>query len=348
MKVPYFGYNESRNHFIDEILPDSLSIKWEREGYGSLNNIGFTIVDDKMIYGDLSGRVYNINIENGKTLNDSKNKGAITTNVLSLKNKLIYILNDHKELYSTIIVHNINTNKVLYEHEITGGINNQPIIYNEEVLIVSDRGEIINLDALGNIKNTIETNSTVSSAPAIWKDNIVFCNDEGNILIYNTDKLEYKSFQIADTVLNSVVVDEDNIITSSYGGEVISCNIEKQELNWKTNVGDRFFSSPTFDDKSVYIGNLNGILYVFEKESGKVSWKYDSKGLINTPVLVFNNKIVLNNLAKEILILDKHTHAISSSIKVSGRPRITPFCYNETLYVGYDKGIIRAYEFVYE
>jgi outer membrane protein assembly factor BamB len=47
---------------------------------------------------------------------------------------------------------------------------------------------------------------------------------------------------------------------------------------WQTKTGYFIYGSPAIAGKTVYIGSFNGMLYALDLDSGKIKWKFPTKG----------------------------------------------------------------------
>ena len=85
-----FGKTGKREFYIAQSIGDSLIKKWEAETNGSFPNSSITVYDSLVFINDLSGRVYCIGLNTGKTLGQLKNKGAVYTSPVIDNSTLIF------------------------------------------------------------------------------------------------------------------------------------------------------------------------------------------------------------------------------------------------------------------
>jgi len=62
---------------------------------------------------------------------------------------------------------------------------------------------------------------------------------------------------------------------------------------------------------------------------------------------VTENLIILPDVLYEIHFLDKQSGNLIKSIPLDGRAKLSPVIHKNILFIGFDDGVIRAYEFVY-
>ena len=104
----------------------------------------------------------------------------------------------------------------------------------------------------------------------------------------------------------SCVMDGNDILIGDNFGYMYSINKSSGNINWKTKTNYKIVSSPSYDDSAVYIANLGGEIYSLNKNNGETI----------------------------------------KSIELEGRAKLSPVYYRNFLFIGFDAGIVRAYEFV--
>jgi len=101
------------------------------------------------------------------------------------------------------------------------------------------------------------------------------------------------------------------------------------------------------DEQNLYAGNLNGDLYAIDKVFGKLIWKSELGGSFNSTPLITKNRIVISNLFKKFTFIDKLNGNVVKDFELDGRCRLSPIIVRNKLIIGYDDGVLRAYEFIY-
>ena len=104
--------------------------------------------------------------------------------------------------------------------------------------------------------------------------------------------------------------------------------------------------TPAVDSENVYVGNLQGNFYSINKKTGNKNWQTNFGSVLNSTPLVTNNKIILPDVLFAVHLLNKSNGEIIKSIELEGRAKLSPVYYRNLLFIGYDAGIIRAYEFI--
>jgi outer membrane protein assembly factor BamB len=102
---------------------------------------------------------------------------------------------------------------------------------------------------------------------------------------------------------------------------------------------------PVYNKTHIIIGNLKGELYSVEKTTGKLNWRINTRGVLSASPLLTENMIILPDLNEAYHFIDVKTGEMKSTYIMEGRGKLTPVILNDVLYIGYDNGIVRAYEF---
>ena len=86
--------------------------------------------------------------------------------------------------------------------------------------------------------------------------------------------------------------------------------------------------------------------YSINKKTGKQNWHTDFNSVLNSTPLVTNNKIILPDVLFAFHLLNRTDGRLIKSIALEGRAKLSPVYYRNLLFIGFDAGIIRAYEFI--
>lgn len=114
------------------------------------------------------------------------------------------------------------------------------------------------------------------------------------------------------------------------------------KVKWTFTIKKPFLSSPTVQQNLVYVGGLDSLLHVLQKETGKELWKFRTQGAIRSSVVISGSKLFLNGGDGNLYCLDNKTG--KKLWQFAGGPEkkydfadyhhSTPVLVNEILYVG--------------
>ncbi|MDR3610667.1 MAG: PQQ-binding-like beta-propeller repeat protein, partial [Ignavibacteriaceae bacterium] len=127
-------------------------------------------------------------------------------------------------------------------------------------------------------------------------------------------------------------------------GNLYSIGLSTGKINWQVNTGSRIIMTPACDTDNIYWGNLGGDFFSVNKLNGKINWKKKLGSLFNITPLVTNNYIILPDQYQKIYFVDK-AGIIQKTYSFKGRLKLSPVIRNNNiLFLGYDNGILEAYE----
>lgn len=350
--VDYNGYNmfgkqPSRDFYDPVTVSDSLKLLWESDANGSFNTSSVTYYDSLVFINDLSGRVFSFYIKNGKEVGVLKYKGAVYTTPIINKFKVIFAVAQIDENKSDLIYYDYDKGKLFHDAEIDGRILTELIKTNDGIIFNTEDGTVQKYDFYGTKKWQYKTNTFIHSSPALSNKNIIFGNDNGELFSVNAEKgdLNYK-VKIGKSFFCGPTISEGNIYIGNDNGKLYSLKLKDGSVNWSFDSGARIMMVPAIKKNDIYFGNLDGKFYSLNSKNGIVNWTFDSKGLLSATPLLTNNIIFLPDLNKKLYLIDIRDGRVMKTLEFEGRTKLTPVIYSNIIFIGYDNGILRAYEFM--
>lgn len=343
-----FGKNNSRNFFNPVDVSDSLNLIWESEAYGSFTNNSVIYKDSVIIVGDLGGRIHCFDLISGKQVGVLKSKGSVYSTPIIIKYKLVYALVDQKENLTELIYYDMFNGKELEIVEIEGRVLTQMLLDVDDIILCTEDGNVKKYSSSGDLIWEFNTKSKIYSNPASIDNMILIANDKGELISLNseTGKQNYK-VKLGNPFFSGISIDNSNAFIADNSGIVYSFDVKDGKLNWSFKSSARINMNPAIDDKYLYIGNLKGELYSIDKYSGQLNWKSELDGVLNSTPLVTNNRVIIANLFKSFSIINKLNGIVTNNYALESRCRLSPIIIDNKLIIGYDDGVLRAYEFVY-
>jgi hypothetical protein len=77
-----------------------------------------------------------------------------------------------------------------------------------------------------------------------------------------------------------------------------------------------------------------------------LNWQTEFEGVLNSTPMLTNNLIILPDVLFSFHIVEKENGKILRTIPLDGRAKLSPVYSHNLLFIGFDDGILRAYEFV--
>ena len=345
---PMFGKTSARNFYAPETVSDSLSLLWENEVHGSFTNSSVTIYDEYVFTSDLGGRIYVFDIHEGSKVGMLKSKDAIYSAPLIFKNIVVYAVAEEKYNLSELIIYNFQSGDEIYYEEIYSRVLSEMIALEDGIIFLTESGRLNRYDLSGNSIWQTETDVTTRCSPALKNDIIIFGNDDGEVITVDLENGEIiKVNSVGGIFTGSPTIDENAAYMSNNNGIIYAVDLNSSEIIWEHDTGARIIMSPAVDDNNVIIGNLSGTLLSLDKFTGEPYWGQQYKGVFNATPLLTNQRIIIPDLFRSLYIIDKNTGIPNKIYLLEGRAKLSPVYFDGILFIGFDRGILRAYEFVY-
>lgn len=338
-----FGINESRDFFIDSLIPDTFTARWRSETNGNLGFNSVVTTEKAVFVSDLSGRIYSFNRQTGKRIGYLRYKGSIQCAPLIYKNIVIFPLVKLNQNQTLLIFYDYDKGTELYKIEIEGKVLSVPVLADDMVFCLTTEGSVIKTNFRGDIIWTKKLKLRNNSNLFLEKNYLLFGTDSGELIYFNykTGETELK-ISLSGSPLGNLSVKDGAIITSDYTGTVYV--VKDEILQWTFNSGGRIDSYISSDLKRVYFGTLNGDIFCLDLLTGKLLWQHNYGGVINAAPLVTGNFLLYPNLDRKIFIVEKNSGQVIKVLNFDGRVRLTPVIDNGQLFVGYDNYFLEAYD----
>ena len=341
-----FGKNPGREFVIDQNLSDSLSLKWQNSANGSFTNSSVVVYDSLVFVNDLSGRIYCYNFENGKKAGQLKNQGTIFTSPFIYKFYVIYAAADDDENITHLVYYDYVAGEIRHDVQVEGRCLTQIIGTPDAVIFNTENGNIYKYDMDGKELWKTETKSMVHSSPSMGNDVIFFGNDDGELLGINTDdgKILYRK-KTGKSFFSGTAVSGNTAYTGSDDGNLYAVDLKSGNVKWKFSSGARIIMTPSVTSSVIYFGNLSGDLFCINKEDGTQCWKISTGGILNATPYASDNYLVVPDLNDKFYFVDRKNGEITRTYLLDGRNKLSPLIFRNTLFIGFDRGELQAYEF---
>lgn len=345
---PMFGRTSARNFYVPVTVSDSLLLYWENDVHGNFTNSSVTIYDEYVFTSDLGGRIYVFDINDGSKVGMLKSKDAIYSAPLIFKSVVVYAVAEEKYNLTEIIIYNFKTGKEVFYEEIYSRVLSEMIALEDGIIFLTESGRINRYDLSGKSIWQTETDAATRCSPSLKNGIIIFGNDDGEVITVDLEDGEIINRKSVGGIFTGTPTIDDSIAyMSNNNGMIYALDLKSIEIIWQHDTHARILMSPAVDDKNVIIGNLSGSLFSLNKFNGKPNWKQQYKGVFQATPLLTNYRIIIPNLFRSLYIIDKSTGIPNKIYLLEGRAKLSPVYFDGILFIGFDRGILRAYEFVY-
>lgn len=345
---PFFGKTSERNFYYDVVTSDNIRLIWKADAFGSFNNSSVVANDSMVFIADLAGRIHVFNLENGKQLGVLKTKGAIFSTPLVYKFRIYYpLVRDGKKL-TEFIVYDYYAGKELYIIEIEDLITNQLLADESGIYLFAEDGTIYKYTYEVRLIWSVETNSKINFVPAMVGNKIFLGTNNGELVIVDsgTGNILHQD-KLTDHFFSGATISDGLCYIGDDEGNLFAIDTDNFSLKWKQKTNGRILMNPATDDNNVYVGTMRRNYYCFDKKTGNENWSVRLNGYFNATPIVTKNHLLVPNFFKSLMILDKSNGTLLNDINLENRMRLSPVIIGNKLIIGYDEGIIAAYEFVH-
>ncbi len=342
-----FGKVPSRQFYVPETIGDSIKVKWTTDINGGIANSSAVIYGDYLFINDLSGWVTCLDLNTGKRAGQLKDKGAVYSSPVVENFNLIYPVTLNNENYSLLKYYNFRTGVMTAEIHIEGKSDTQILKDSAGVIFTIEEGKIYKYGFNGKKDWEYDAGSEIHSSPALSNGTVVFGSDSGDVIGINAVSGEeiFKK-RIGGRFFSGTAVSSDTGFIGDENGHVFAFDIKTGKIYWTFNAGSKITGFPVFNNEQLFIGTLGGVLFCLKKSDGELNWKSDLGGVINATPLLFKNKIIVPDLDGKLVFVNTGSGKVDKEYSMEGHVKLSPVFFKNLLFIGYDNGVMAAYEFI--
>ena len=340
-----FGRTQDRNFYLPATIGDSLVEKWETSINGGLTNSSVTVYNSCVFVNDLSGWITCLDLRNGKRIGQIKEKGAVYSSPVIEQNILIFPIVLNNENITDLFFYNYRTGEPINKVEVEGKILNELLKTNDGIIFAAENGIAAKYNFVGTKIWETNLGAMCHSSPSSNGSVVFFGNDKGEIILLNEkDGKEIYKKKIGNPFYGGSTIKDNTAYIGDDEGILFAVDISSGNVKWKINTGTRIFAVPVLNNQFVFIGNLGGKLYSLDKDSGKLNWEKNIGGVINATPLLTKNYLIVPDLNGRLIFVDEADGKIKREYNLPGHVKTSPVYTKDLLFIGYDNGILKAYE----
>jgi outer membrane protein assembly factor BamB len=342
-----YGKTPARDFFNPVDLKDSVNLLWEAEANGSFTQTSVIYVGEHLFINDLSGRIFCYNIYTGKTIGQLKHKNPIFTSPVINKYNIIYIESMNTEDKSVLRVYNLLESKAFAEREFKGRVLTEMLMVDQEIYFTTEKGLLYKFSVSGEQIWMTELKANVRTSPVYDGKYIYVATDNGEILVLEASAGKIiNRFSTGSIISSGLTLRDNTILAGGRDGMLYSINKNNGQINWKYNSGSSINAVPVVSGSRVYIVNLGGAIISLNSATGDEYWRTDTEGVLNVTPLLTNNYLIIPDLSNRIIFTDIKDGKVIRTIDLPNRAKLSPVLRDNILIIGFDRGVLRAYEFM--
>jgi len=139
---------------------------------------------------------------------------------------------------------------------------------------------------------------------------------------------------------SSPTVDNKTVYIASYNAGLFALNATNGDVIWKYDANGS--SSPAYDDQALYFPDSRGKVIAIEKGSGKLLWEYVLKeGTATSPIAV-GDYLVFGSSHKRLYLMNKRTGEVLDTFRAASGFSSAPIFYRGIVYAVSNAGYLYA------
>jgi outer membrane protein assembly factor BamB len=342
---PMFGKVPAREFYVPVQMSDSLRQIWEAQANGSFSTTSVTYYGENLFINDLSGRIVSFNLYSGKSAGQLKHKNPIFTTPVVSTHNLVYLESFSSEDKSILRIYNFITSKFTAEKELRGRVKTEILALGEDFFFITEKGLLYKYNAIGHETWMTDLKTTVRSGPVSDNVNLYVAADNGDIHTINlSDGKIIRTLNVGQIISSGLTIAGSTLFAGSRDGKLYAVDIRNNKVKWEYNSGSSILAVPVAARERIYTVNLGGDIISLDINSGEELWKTSTEGLLNSTPLLTENYLIVPDIANRLLFIDNSDGKEKKVIELPNRAKLSPVIYNNILIIGFDRGVIRAYE----
>ena len=290
VKWPIFrGDRQLSGHVTS--LPDRLDVKWTFRALSSVGS-GPVVENDKVLFGDVEGNFYCLNLNDGKLVWKKKLSDGFQASAL-LVDGVCYVGSQSGEFFALSTADGKVKWRFKCPEQIGGSANYFVKGKKRYVVFGSYDFKMRCLDA-GNGKEiwNLPTGNYINGAPAVDGNNIVFGGCDGYLRIVDafSGKQEHK-VKLKSYVPASPAIRDGIIYAGVYDKRLFAIDF-KGKKTWTYESVDEapFRSSPAVNDDYVVIADRGGLVQIMNRTDGQHVADFQASGDIASGPVISNKR----------------------------------------------------------
>jgi len=264
--------------------------------------------------GCYDNNMYALEGEKGKFIWKYATDGGIVSKPAAYENNLFFGSEDHR-LHAIYL----KTGKVNWTYFTNGPVRSSPHIAEGHIFIGSDDTFLHAVNTMtGRHAWKVDCGSPIRSTPVVFEDCIYFGTEAGDFYCLDyrgSIKWRYKAKR---GVTSSPVISQDVVYFAALDSILYALDAKTGWVIWRFRLAKPSISSPFFHDgmlfigsvdgsqnqvtgsaiihnDSLYCGSIDGGLYCIEYDTGRVRWKFQTKGPITGTPCAHENLIYVGS-----------------------------------------------------
>lgn len=194
----------------------------------------------------------------------------------------------------------------MWSYNLMAPIRSSPVVVDERILLGTDAGEVVCLDASGEMRWRFQTRRRVMSTPCVREGVVYIGSDDWYLYALDIEQgYPIWRYRTRGAVISSPLCVDKLVYFGSADGTIYALEGLGGSEVWKYTVGAPVTSSPAAYRDAIYIGGANGVLYCLHAKTGEPLWQFQSGGPILSSPRVADGVVYIGSD-------DQHVYALQA------------------------------------
>ncbi len=174
----------------------------------------------------------------------------------------------------------------------------------------------------GRIVWSHQMKGRVHATPVTYGQSVIVAADNGNVRALSMrDGSPQWSVDVGDPVYVAPEIYGETLLVATTRGSLFAMDAHRGEVLWDTALADETvqFSSPAADHELVAAGASDGILRVFDLDTGNIKWSASCPDALAAKPLITSDVIYTGSMGNWFYAFDRDHGALLQQIELQGR-----------------------------
>ncbi|MCY3595703.1 MAG: PQQ-binding-like beta-propeller repeat protein [Bacteroidetes bacterium] len=168
----------------------------------------------------------------------------------------------------------------------------------------------------------IEGRARVHASPLVHHQLVIVVIDNGTVLALSlNDGSQQWSVDVGSPIYVAPEIYGEMLLVSTTRGSLFAMDVQKGDIHWNTTLADETvqISSPTADHELVVAGASDGVLRVFDLDTGEMKWSAQCSDALAARPLITSEVIYTGSMGNWFYAFDRHNGDLLQQIELRGR-----------------------------
>lgn len=263
-------------------------------------------VESVLIAGDAVGVIRRYDPADGHVLWNFTTDGEIDSSPTFLRKEWLPELAEDATLVGSqdgyLYCLAISDGKMLWKYQNPDQIRCFPTVIGDRIFVAGCDGALHQLDAVrGTLLRSTPLEAPTGNAPAVL-DSLLFVGTEGRKLLaidWRKGEIAWKypsnDEAVSASIRSSVAIRSDLGVVATQNKTVHGFLPQSGEIVWQTSVRSRLEASPVLCENRIYLGGMDGRLYILDAFTGKLLHDDTLGGRIAAAVAIADGRLFVGN-----------------------------------------------------